>query len=124
MARRDSHRSIENHGSLQGRRRRFVVTLVGVTLVAVTAVGPADATTRQSPSRLLRTKPTAPAPKATAGHARVTLAWTPPMSSGGSAITRYALQRSTSRTNPTVCIERYPDPHKLRRQPDGVGCES
>ena len=46
-----------------------------------------------------RTKPSAPALRATRGNARVTLAWTPPTSNGGSAITRYVLQRSTSPTS-------------------------
>ena len=51
-----------------------------------------------------RTKPSAPALRATAGNARVTLAWTPPTSNGGSAITRYIIQRSTSPTSGWINI--------------------
>jgi hypothetical protein len=51
-----------------------------------------------------RTVPSAPALRATAGNARVTLAWTPPTSNGGSAITRYVIQRSTSATTGWVNV--------------------
>ena len=37
--------------------------------------------------------------RATRGNARVTLAWTPPTSNGGSAVTRYVLQRWTGPTS-------------------------
>jgi predicted phage tail protein len=45
-----------------------------------------------------RAVPSAPALRATAGNARVTLAWTAPTSTGGSVITRYMIQRSTNAT--------------------------
>ena len=60
------------------------------------AVG--DRSIEQSTNAIPRTKPSAPAVRATRGNARVTLAWTPPTSSGGSAITRHVIQRSTSPT--------------------------
>jgi hypothetical protein len=45
-----------------------------------------------------RTKPSAPALRATGNLAQLTLSWTAPASNGGSAITRYVLQYSTSPT--------------------------
>ncbi len=55
MARRDSHRSSDSHGSLQGRRRCVVVALFGAAIAVGTASGAAHATTPPEPA------PTAPA---------------------------------------------------------------
>jgi titin len=58
--------------------------------------GPSSNVANQTP----RTVPTAPRTlTATPGSTRVVLRWTPPASTGGAPITRYAIQRST---NPTT----------------------
>ena len=46
-----------------------------------------------------RTVPSAPRLRAYPGSGRALLAWTPPTSNGGAAITRYVIQRSTSPTS-------------------------
>ena len=52
-----------------------------------------------------RTVPSAPrSPRATPGNGRVTLTWTAPASNGGSAVTRYILQRSTRPTSGWVNV--------------------
>jgi hypothetical protein len=65
-------------------------------IAAYNAAGssPSTASVRAIP----RTVPSAPALRATPGDRRVSLAWTAPASTGGAAITRYVLQRSTSPT--------------------------
>jgi subtilisin family serine protease len=50
-------------------------------------------------SQIPRTVPSAPVLTATAGHGRVALKWTAPSSTGGSAVARYVVQRSTRATS-------------------------
>ena len=62
--------------------------------------GPSSNVVNQIP----RTVPSAPRLRAYPGSARVALTWTPPTSTGGAAITRYAIQRSTSPTTGWVYL--------------------
>jgi predicted phage tail protein len=89
----DGVRTTTNHtvsGLTNGARYHFRV-------LAKNAAG--TGATSNTVNQVPRTVPSAPVLRASAGNARVTLSWTPPTSIGGSPISRYVLQRSTSATS-------------------------